>query len=65
MPQARLRYSGLTKDIEIDKITDILNIEPPITPDLAHDSVSNYTRDVFRFAAIINGVVIYDFVGTE
>jgi hypothetical protein len=65
MPKAQLRYSGLTKDIEIDKITEILKIEPPITPDLAHDSVSNYARDIFRFVAIIDRVALYDFVITE
>ena len=45
----------------IDKITETLNIEPPITPALAHDSASKYTRDVLRFVGVIRGVALYDF----
>lgn len=62
--KARLRYSSMTKDVEIDDVTEELRIEPPITVDVAHDSVG-YRCDVFRFVETIDDIAIYEFVGTD
>ncbi len=62
--KAQLKYSNLSKEIEIENIWDELRIEPPITVDVAHDSIP-YRCDVFRLVEIINGRAVYEFVGTE
>jgi hypothetical protein len=54
----------MSKEIEIDDIRNELRIEPPITVDVAHDSIP-YRCDVFRLVEILNGRAVYELVGTE